>query len=277
MKTCRAFVIAALSAAGILAVLWVGGAVNLLAAEPAESGKSQGAVAETPIVAHSRLGVVEKDKKDRLLAEPLVDNPDQLRRLHPTDPVWINRQRRRVVLVGAVCGQKSPLELFACLANTKEYESVVAIHTQAKVVHAALLAVGLDPGHPVQFGEKPVGGTGPEVAITVRWKDRQGGRHSAAAQQWVRDVHTGKAMAHPWIFVGSRLIRSEDGRGRYEADATGDLICVSNFPDAMLDLPIPSTDNDASLLFEAFTEHIPPRGTPVTLILEPAPAKKKAR
>ncbi len=50
----------------------------------------------------------------------------------------------------------------------------------------------------------------------------------------------------------------------------GDLICVSNFPDAMLDLAIKSTDKQAEgLLFEAWTEGIPPRGTEVTMELVP--------
>ena len=36
---------------------------------------------------------------------------------------------------------------------------------------------------------------------------------------------------------------------------------------AVLDLPISSSANNDELLFEAFTEHIPPVGTPVTLIV----------
>jgi hypothetical protein len=32
---------------------------------------------------------------------------------------------------------------------------------------------------------------------------------------------------------------------------------------------VESTDANDSLVFEAFTEHIPPLGTPVTLVLRP--------
>jgi hypothetical protein len=60
----------------------------------------------------------------------------------------------------------------------------------------------------------------------------------------------------------------------YQADREGDLICVSNFPAAVLDLPIESTSENTELLFEAFTERIPPVGTAVTVILKP---KKKAQ
>jgi len=44
---------------------------------------------------------------------------------------------------------------------------------------------------------------------------------------------------------------------------------VSNFSTALLDIPVESSQSDAELLFEAFTERIPPRGTPVRLTLKP--------
>ncbi len=93
---------------------------------------------------------------------------------------------------------------------------------------------------------------------------------ASAARHLVREAKTKKAMQHPWVFAGSRLEKHpQTGEKAYYADMTGELICVSNFPYAMLDLPIDSTGDDDYLLFEAFTERIPPRGTPVTLILAP--------
>jgi hypothetical protein len=73
-----------------------------------------------------------------------------------------------------------------------------------------------------------------------------------------------------WVFVGSGYYLDErTGKKTYIAEG-GDLICVSNFPDAMLDLAIKSTDKqDEGLLFEAWTERIPPRGTDVTMELVP--------
>ena len=51
----------------------------------------------------------------------------------------------------------------------------------------------------------------------------------------------------------------------------GDLICVSNFPTATLDLPIESSQSNEALLFEAFTGRVPPRGTQVDLIFSAKP------
>jgi hypothetical protein len=73
-----------------------------------------------------------------------------------------------------------------------------------------------------------------------------------------------------WVFVGSAwYVDERTGKKSYIAEG-GDLICVSNFPDAMLDLAIKSTDKqDEGLLFEAWTERIPPRGTDVLIELVP--------
>jgi hypothetical protein len=49
----------------------------------------------------------------------------------------------------------------------------------------------------------------------------------------------------------------------------GDVICVSNFETALLDLPIKSPKENADLAFVANSERIPPRGTTVVVVLEP--------
>jgi len=220
----------------------------------------------------------EPPQEDKLpdLGPPLVDRPEALKQLNDKYPVWIDREKRSVVLVGVVCQRQSPLELFACLRNSKEHEAVLSVPTKAAFVHAALLAVGAEPGSPVQFRPKYVPASGSEIEITCVWKDAKGQRQTARAQDWVRNVKTGKALEYPWVFAGSRFQKNPvTGETYYQADADGDLICVSNFPGALLDLPIQSTASDSELLFEGFTEHIPPRGTPVTLILTPKPKSEK--
>lgn len=210
---------------------------------------------------------------------PLVDNADQLQRLHPTFPVWFDKENRQLVLMGEVCQNRVPLELFACQRASKEHESVVTIDTQAYLVHAGLVAAGADPGSPVQYQPEFKPARGPEIEVTVLWKDEHGQRHQARAQDWVRDIKTGKAMQYPWVFAGSRFSTDQEtGKQQYHADWEGDLICVSNFPNAVLDIPVQSSDSNADLLFEAFTEHIPPIGTPVTLLLKPkVPAKSQSK
>jgi hypothetical protein len=76
-------------------------------------------------------------------------------------------------------------------------------------------------------------------------------------------------MPFDWVFAGSSFWTDEDtGKVHYSANS-GDLICVSNFNTATLDLPVESSQANASLLFTAFTERIPPHGTKVRLVLIP--------
>jgi len=209
------------------------------------------------------------------LGPPLVKDPKGLVRLDKTRPVWLDKANKRVVMVGQVCQRDAPLEMFACLRNTKEHEAIVSVDVEAQTVHAGLLAVGAKAGHPARWDPTYVPAAGTEIEVTVAWKDKEGKPHTARAQDWILDVRTKKAMAHPWVFAGSGFWTDEaTGKKYYQAEG-GDFICVSNFPSAMLDLPIESSQSNEALLFRAFTERIPPLGTPVTLLLTPKLEKEK--
>jgi hypothetical protein len=223
-----------------------------------------------PTPAASAESTPESNPAPRDLGQPLVDNPQKLARLHPTDPVWFDKEHKSVVVLTEVCQRKVTLEMFACLKGSKEHESILSVPTKAFVIHAGLLAAGAEPGNTVQFYPKYVPASGPEIEITVIWKDEKGKLQRARGQDWVRDFKTQKPMESPWIFAGSQFVKDEQtGQQFYRADGEGDLICVSNFPSAVLDLPIRSSDANAELMFECFTERIPPVGTPVTLVLTP--------
>jgi hypothetical protein len=77
-------------------------------------------------------------------------------------------------------------------------------------------------------------------------------------------------MQEQWVFAGSAFWTDpSDGKEYYQADG-GDLVCLSNFPTAMLDLPIESSQSNEALLFDAFEGRVPPRGTAVEMILSAA-------
>ena len=124
-------------------------------------------------------------------------------------------------------------------------------------------------GGPVRFDPMYVPAKGTEIEITLVWKDEKGKRTTARAQDWILDAETNEPMTHPWVFAGSGFwVDERAGKTHYMADG-GDFICVSNFPTAMLDLPIESSQATNALMYRALTSAIPPLGTPVTLILTP--------
>ncbi len=200
-----------------------------------------------------------------------------LRKLAQDSAVWVDAKNKQIVMEGEICLNKGQLEMFACPKETKEHESVVAIDGKAFVVHAALLAVGAKVGGPVKFEPKYEPASGTRVDIYCFWTDKDGKKHSTPAQQWVRNLKTKKPLEYHWVFAGSgfwteELVDDKTGkivpRKHYLGDA-GDFICVSNFASATLDLPVLSPQDNENLLYEAFTENIPPRGTKVTVVLVP--------
>jgi hypothetical protein len=200
---------------------------------------------------------------------PPADRHPELRRLAPAEEVWVDLGRKKVVVGGAVALDRGPIEFFACPQLTKEHESVIAVKASARLVHAALLAIGLEPGKPVSFDPVYAAASGPAVRLTLRWKDDAGTVHEADARTWVRNARTGRELDTEWVFAGSSLWKDPDGVEHYQADA-GDFICVSNFPTATLDLPIESSQSNEALLFEAFPGRVPPVGTPVDIVLTAA-------
>jgi hypothetical protein len=204
------------------------------------------------------------------------EKKSELHRLDAKAPLWIDNARKRVVMVGKVCLREGQLEMFACPEGTKEHESVVSVPIEAFKVHAALLAIGAEVGKPVQYDPEYRPATGTEIDVALYWTDESGNRRSAWAQDWVQDSRTGKALAQPWVFAGSGFWLDERNRKQHYLANQGELICVSNFSSAMLDLPIESSDKAGQLMFNAYTERIPPLDTPVAIVLTPKFAKDEA-
>jgi hypothetical protein len=259
------------NAAILLAFLLLGSTAVLIlkAADPAD-GKSKKPV-ETTSPADASPPAADNEPPRKNPADPTVT----LRRLPPYD-VWIDAKNKQVVVDGQVCLTRGPLEMFAVTKNTKEHEAVVSVNAKAFAVHAALLAVGAKPGGTVKFQPKYTPASGTKIEIFAYFTDEKGNQKKVRAQEWIRDVKTKKAMEYPWVFAGSGFIKDDQTDKEYYLAEAGDFICVSNFPDAMLDLPIESTSANEDLMFEAFTENIPPRGTKVTLVLVPEADKKPA-
>ncbi|QDU14990.1 YdjY domain-containing protein [Gimesia maris] len=75
-----------------------------------------------------------------------------------------------------------------------------------------------------------------------------------------------RIMKADWIFAGSGFALDEMTGEKYYYAESGDLICVANFPTAIIDVNIASSaSGEGNLLFEANKDKIPPRGTPVTI------------
>lgn len=219
--------------------------------------------------------VVQPSDKPKNPQKPLVDEPEKLVPLDPNGEIWITEDKKSVVFNGMVCLNRGMLEFFLCSVNTKEYESIISTSVKPYIIHAGLLTTGIEPGTPVRHTPKYEAPTGPVIDVKVRWLDKDGKRQEQDAREWIQDAGSKKSMDAQWVFAGSLMQKLHDGKLRYLADSTGEIIGVANFPTVVLDVPIESTDKNEALLFQAFTKNIPPPETQVTLILTPKIEKKK--
>jgi hypothetical protein len=191
--------------------------------------------------------------------------------------VWLDKQKKEVVLKGKVAVREWNLEMLACPEQTKEYESIIALSAhRMENVHAALLAAGAKPGHPAKFDTEFHPPTGTQIDVTIRWTGNDGKIHETRGQDWVRNLKTHKPLEYSWVFAGSKFIEDPETHEKHYAADDGDFISVVNFPDSAIDLSFQSPKDWSDHVFEPFTEHIPPKGTEVEVVLTPKlPSEEK--
>jgi hypothetical protein len=178
--------------------------------------------------------------------------------------------RQRVVRVECEAIRvNAPLEFFLCASGTNEHEAVLRSKVKPSHLHAALLAIGLKPGEPVQFNEttkKWIPPHGPPLSITAEF-EKDGKSVSLPAYRLMRDIRAKREMPPmTWIFAGSRVMEN----GRYAADTTGYLISVVNFDYTVIDIPKLASNANETLEWETNLDVMPPQGTKVTLVITPA-------
>ena len=188
----------------------------------------------------------------------------------------IDGQSRRVLVNSTICLRKGMLEQLLTRKRTKEHEAILAADVDARDIHKALLLTNAAAGSPVKFRPKFELPRGDVVKITLEYQEK-GKTIRVPAQQWIRNVKTKKDLDTDWVFAGSVLIPDpiDHKKPPYYGANDGDVICISNFDTALLDVPFNSPKDNDDLAFEANTDRIPPLETPVLVILEPVPAKKK--
>ena len=165
-----------------------------------------------------------------------------------------------------------PLEFFCVTAGGNEHESVLRTSARPSHIHLALVMLGLQPGEPVKYSEaaqKWFPPHGPPLHLSVEFQ-KDGQTVTCPANQLVRSVKTKRPMPPTtWIFAGSRVL--EDGT--YGADPTGYVVSICNFDLCLIDVPTLVSSANETLEWERNPDVVPPTGTPVTMIIEPAGAE----
>ncbi len=190
--------------------------------------------------------------------------------------IVVDTKAREVRLEGLVCRQRGALELLVCSQGTREHESVVVIKAKPSHVTFALALLGLQPGKP---GFATEGGAfsppaGDVVDITCRFSIPRGEgavkkAETSEVPAWkllrLAGSQTGLDRSLEWVYVGL-----PDEESLNAADREGTVVCLSNFVEAVMDVPFESTSVNADLIYEANPDVVPPVQTPVELVIRPA-------
>lgn len=171
------------------------------------------------------------------------------------------------------------LEVFACLQDTKEHESMVMTSVRPSHVHAALLLIGLKPGKPggwdlVDDKLVPIEPSGDAVLVQIAYTDATGKRIVLTPYDLVVDATTGEAFSGKndghWLFAGSRMVKRQ-GREWYDADGAGMLIGLTTFGGETIawSHTISPDSNMQAPEWIASSKATPPAGTPVRVTISP--------
>ena len=131
-------------------------------------------------IVSDRLGIAAEPAKDSKKSKEPVS-------LNKQGTVLLDVEGKRLLLKTKVCLREGVLEMFCCLKQTKEHESILSLDSEAYVVHTGLLALGAKTGSPVKFQPEYSPAKGTRIRIFCQWTDKDGKPHREPAEKWVRN------------------------------------------------------------------------------------------
>jgi hypothetical protein len=190
--------------------------------------------------------------------------------------VWPHRVELRAV----VCLDAGWLEQIACTPGTREHEALVVVEIPPSDLHAALLAAGLEPGSPGHWTDDggvvtAVPPSGDRIRIEVRHQ-RDGRTVQESIRAWmIGAIHGEPFPESHWVFAGSAFADNPEWMGpgeHYVADLSGSVIGLVTFGDEVIGFETVMADQEAvePMQWKVNTDHVPPIGTPVTIVLSRA-------
>lgn len=231
-----------------------------------------------------------------------TERPQPATRPNTTLPgITIEPRNREILLDGRICIETGILEYLAVGREGKTYESLFELDCRPQHLHAALLIAGYTAGvlapefqgdfAPEATASRPEGApaipsppssaparTGnPPSYLTIEAELRQpdGSWRRQPLESLLLNRSTGKPPGRlRWAFTGSFFRRDENtGEEYFIADVERSLIALWYDPTALINLAAdvgnPYRSEDGGL--EAAATQRLPKGTPIRLVLRPAP------
>lgn len=191
------------------------------------------------------------------------------------DGVVVDLDGGRVLVPAVVSLEQGWLEVIACIAGTREHESIVVINATPSVIHAGLLLAGAKPGRPGGYDPatgKPVPPEGDGIDVLLEWIDPDGGsKRSCKITELIDSVTRVEELEY--VFAGSRVAPNPPSLGpgeHYVADYAGTVVGLATFGDELIAArevrsPEESIDPPAWKIRHGM---LPPEGTEVEMVLK---------
>jgi len=136
--------------------------------------------------------------------------------LNKEKTVLLDKKNKKLLVEAEVVFREGMLEMLLCKRHTKEHESILAFEGEARVVHAGLVALGIDPGKPVSFNPEFTPPSGTALLIELVWKDKDGKERRKDARDWIRhSIH--RYFGAPLETLPAGVTLPEKGDLRYDA------------------------------------------------------------
>lgn len=190
--------------------------------------------------------------------------------LYRIGEVVVDSRERTVTFPAQVNMGQGLLEVLICTEYGKTHESLLSTKVDPLYLNVALLMLGLEGGRAVKYQGDPTTPVGSPVEIW--FKVREGDKEKVLrAEDWVYDNQKNRPMPHThWVYVGS--VVTKDG---FMAQREGQIATTFHDPFALIDNPLPEGGDDT--VYFSHTREVPPRGTPVTVVIKAVPRPLKTR
>ncbi|MCA9066255.1 MAG: hypothetical protein KDA96_24475 [Planctomycetaceae bacterium] len=147
------------------------------------------AVAQPPAPAPDTVGKSGADGLPPLapLSPELQKVLGKAQQLNPDATVFLDKAGGRVLVRSEIACRDCILEMICVPERVKEHETILRMRARAYVVHAGLIALGLEAGTPAVWEDRFVPPKGSEISIYANWIDANGKHQRKDIRTWVRN------------------------------------------------------------------------------------------
>ena len=220
-----------------------------------------------------------KDKRPDSLPDAQPDKQVPAPKVVKFGNVAAYPRERRIEVEAIFCTEEGVLEYLAVAESGKTYESVLQLDCEPSRLHAALLALGYEPGDvPQEAKGDMIGGesfgTGRQnpksyLDIFVEWTEGERTVRVRAEELLLSIADDKPAEASHWVFTGSYFAKDPQQREWYAADLGRSIIAVWYDPSAVINLPLVTENPYRGPGGFAVNTEILPEGPKVKLIILP--------